>query len=226
MNINPTCSISKRQPKEFYLRLIYWVLVKVKFEVVTEYQQLAQYFSDFVPLTMDYFIWNFQSRYDFNPESWRKFAGINDNISFTEVIEKFQLQKANRMFSEDFIHRIKKDYNKGMWSFLLYSLEDALIGTARLTKRNQYECELHSLFVEPSYRGKQIGTKLLQKMIEVARKEGYEVIYLATFPFWQSALKLYEKMGFRIIDQIESGFMDRDNTKGIEIFMELRLKTT
>ncbi|MCE7733741.1 MAG: GNAT family N-acetyltransferase [Candidatus Heimdallarchaeota archaeon] len=201
--------------------------MKVKFEVLTSYEQLTQHFSDFVPLTMDYFIWNFQFRYDVYPDSWRKWTGMNDYESFEKVIDKFQVQKTSKMFSKEFVQRIKKDYRKGMWSFLLYSMEDILIGTARLTKRNENECELHSLFIDQQFRGNQLGKKLLQKMIEVAKNEGFEVIYLSTFPFWGPAIKLYEEMGFIRCDFIDFGNMNQENKiENGEIFMRLNLIST
>ena len=112
-----------------------------------------------------------------------------------------------------------------MWLFLTYSIGDELIGAARITRRSENECELHSLYVDPKFRGRYYGTKLLQKIIKVVEDEGFEIIYLTTFPYMKSAKSLYEKMGFVISEFVEIGNIDRAYAKEtVTIFMKLDMK--
>ena len=55
-----------------------------------------------------------------------------------------------------------------------------------------------SLYKE--YRGKGIGTELMRKMLELLRKDGYGKASLAVQKA-NYAVKMYEKVGFRTVDQ-------------------------
>ena len=55
-----------------------------------------------------------------------------------------------------------------------------------------------SLYKE--YRGKGIGTKLMKRMLELLRQKGYKKASLAVQKD-NYAVKMYEKVGFKIVDQ-------------------------
>lgn len=52
---------------------------------------------------------------------------------------------------------------------------------------------IHSLYVEPSFRGRGLGRELTQTMIAWCRKEGFEWIYLHAS---DAGRRLYESLGF------------------------------
>jgi putative acetyltransferase len=58
-------------------------------------------------------------------------------------------------------------------------------------------CELQKLYFKPSARGQGWGSKLLLMVIEAARKDDYQEMYLETVPMMQPAIHLYEKLGFQ-----------------------------
>jgi L-amino acid N-acyltransferase YncA len=53
-----------------------------------------------------------------------------------------------------------------------------------------------SVYVERSWRGRGVGRRLLEHLIEQARALGYHKMMLSTFPFNASGVALYERMGF------------------------------
>lgn len=57
--------------------------------------------------------------------------------------------------------------------------------------------ELHELHVEPAYRNRGIGTRLVRAAIRQARKAGYPVMYLLAEEDNIPARKVYAKAGFR-----------------------------
>lgn len=67
------------------------------------------------------------------------------------------------------------------------------IGLRRLDAEN---CELKRVYVRPEFRGHQIGRSMIGTILEDAVQIGYKAMYLDTLPFLQSALRLYEKLGF------------------------------
>ena len=57
---------------------------------------------------------------------------------------------------------------------------------------------LDDLFVKEAYRGKKIGSKLMEKMMEVAREEKCHRLRLQVFNWNSSAIEVYKKSGFNI----------------------------
>ena len=62
-------------------------------------------------------------------------------------------------------------------------------------------CELQKMYMLPKARGKKIGKQLILKCLDFAKNSGYSDCYLETFPNMKSAINLYKKNGFEIIDQ-------------------------
>lgn len=57
--------------------------------------------------------------------------------------------------------------------------------------------ELVKFYLAAEARGKGVGTKLLQKIIALAKELGYLQLYLESFPELAQAVSMYEKAGFK-----------------------------
>jgi putative acetyltransferase len=57
---------------------------------------------------------------------------------------------------------------------------------------------IRSMAVRPSMRGRGIGKLLLQRVEQFALANGYKRLILNTTPFLASAIRLYERFGFRV----------------------------
>lgn len=80
--------------------------------------------------------------------------------------------------------------------FLVYANEK-LAGCIALRKIETGICEMKRLFVREDFRGSGIGRILIEKIIEEARKIGYEKMRLDTYPpKMGKAVSLYESFGF------------------------------
>jgi L-amino acid N-acyltransferase YncA len=53
-----------------------------------------------------------------------------------------------------------------------------------------------SIYIVGGWRGKGVGRRLLEHLIEQARALGYHKMMLSAFPFNASGVALYERMGF------------------------------
>lgn len=66
-----------------------------------------------------------------------------------------------------------------------------------------------SVYVERRWRGKGVGRRLLERLVELAREVGYHKMVLSTFPFNESGVALYERLGFRRVGVYrEQGMLD------------------
>lgn len=57
-------------------------------------------------------------------------------------------------------------------------------------------CEMKRFYVRPAHRGHGIGLKLAEAIIAEAKSAGYEQMRLDTAPSMQSAIRIYESLGF------------------------------
>ena len=57
-------------------------------------------------------------------------------------------------------------------------------------------CELKKLFLLPEGRGLGLGKKLSQQCLDFAKQQGFQQCYLDTLASMQSAVALYNKLGF------------------------------
>lgn len=65
-------------------------------------------------------------------------------------------------------------------------------------QRAMHRGEIVQVYVDPNYRGQNIGEKLIRRVLEYAfTLEGIEQVQLSVIASNQTAIKLYEKIGFK-----------------------------
>ncbi len=115
------------------------------------------------------------------------------------------------------INHLEKKYGNPYGRLYLAFYDDKLAGCIGLRKIDGQRCEMKRLYVRPEFRGKQIGSFLIEKIVDDARKIGYTQMLLDTLPFLKSAIRLYQKYGFYEIESYNDSPMDTS------IFMRLDL---
>ena len=79
---------------------------------------------------------------------------------------------------------------------LIATDEGTSTGCVALRPINRKTCEMKRLFVRPERQGLGLGRMLVAEVITEARRIGYNTVLLDTLPSMQSALRLYERLGF------------------------------
>jgi len=124
-----------------------------------------------------------------------------------EWLERFNLTESHDLEILD--HPRENVIDRGGFIFLLKQ-EDTIIGTAGIFKINDREYELIKMSVAPEYRGKKFGDMLLQKCISKAREMNASKLILFSNSNLQTAIRLYEKFGFRHIEVADRPYETAD----------------
>jgi len=91
-----------------------------------------------------------------------------------------------------------------------------------IPKRKRHSCIL-SIGIIKEYWGKGIGRKTLNRIIEIARDEGYEVMNLYCYSDNERAIRLYKSSGFEQCGKIKKCYKV-NNTYYDCVMMQLDLK--
>jgi len=81
---------------------------------------------------------------------------------------------------------------------------DEIVGFAFIKLKNRTDGEL-GIGIRDDFQGKGIGSKLMDNLIKLARKEGLKKIRLTVLADNYKAIRLYEKFGFKKTKFMKNG---------------------
>ncbi len=88
----------------------------------------------------------------------------------------------------------------GLWSAAVDGRIEGCITIDGLQAEGE-GAHLRWFIVSDRFRGRGIGRKLIEVAIDFCRKNGYKQVYLWTFEGLNAARHLYEKTGFKLIEE-------------------------
>ncbi|MDD7914152.1 GNAT family N-acetyltransferase [Polaribacter ponticola] len=118
---------------------------------------------------------------------------------------------------DDLLDNPQKFLDKGSFIFLAH-FNSKIVGTISLVPVNDTTFEILKLGVVDGYKGLGIGNKLMQTCIDICKEKNIEILTLESSSKLESALKLYEKLGFKHVEIVDVHFESAD------VKMELKLK--
>lgn len=97
-------------------------------------------------------------------------------------------------------HPVEHIVNQGGYIFMAEYKGQPVGSLAMMKSKNpKYDFELVKFAVDPTVRGKRIGSRLLERVIDEARRLGAKHLFLESNHNNAAAVHLYEKFGFRHI---------------------------
>lgn len=106
-------------------------------------------------------------------------------------------EELGKEFEPEGRHYFYNDIEKSFEVFYCLLDEEKVIGTVALKKIDEYTVELKALYLDKSYRGQHLGSRLVKAVVDEAGKLGYKSIVLDSMSKYKDALRLYEKYGFK-----------------------------
>lgn len=128
--------------------------------------------------------------------------GIEDRIATLETEERTPEERRAWIDARDPQHPV-----------MVAVADGQVVGFGSLNVFNPRKAYDHvadfSIYVERSWRGKGVGSRLLRALIQRAGHIGYHKLVLSAFPFNQGGVALYKKFGFRVVGIYqEQGLLD------------------
>ncbi|MFN8672951.1 MAG: GNAT family N-acetyltransferase [Candidatus Sericytochromatia bacterium] len=122
------------------------------------------------------------------------------NIVFS-VLEEYGL-KPNQEGIDDDLDDIETNYlnNNGFFGIIKNNNNNKILGTFALYKVDNDVCEIRKMYFLPSLRGKGWGKKVIKFLVTKAIENGYKKIVLETNQVLKEAISLYEKCGFKKLE--------------------------
>lgn len=126
----------------------------------------------------------------------------SENPDFIALIKTFDT------FLWERYPELKKDYwGNNIIEFnanvVLIYLDEKAVASGCFKKYNEITVELKRMFVSPEARGLGLAQQVIKELEIEARKKGFESMILETLYKQIEAISLYQKVGFKIVENYE-----------------------
>ena len=119
------------------------------------------------------------------------------------VFDELNIPKVGTAYEDPYLDFMFEEYNKPKSVYYVVENNGKIVGCAGiapLANEAPVICELQKMYFLPETRGLGIGSKMMDKCLESAKKFGFENCYIETMPFMHAAQRLYKKSGFEYLD--------------------------
>jgi len=120
-----------------------------------------------------------------------------------EVLVELGAPKVGTAYEDKSLDVLSEVYVSDKAIYFVAEIDGDIVGGAgisQLENTTDNICELQKMYFLPEARGKGLGAKMIVKCLDIAKDLGYEKCYLETLPYMKSAVKLYKKSGFKVLD--------------------------
>jgi len=149
-----------------------------------------------------------------------------DNVSIAKVIRaifhELDAPKVGTAYADPILDTLFEVYQEPRSVYYVVEKDGKVVGgcgVAPLENGDASVCELQKMYFAPEIRGTGYAEKIIEKCLEFAQKQGFEICYLETLSFMTTAQKLYKRIGFENID----GPMGNTGHNSCEVWMTKKL---
>ena len=136
-----------------------------------------------------------------------------NNFIISVFVEEFGFEQFREGLKEQNNHKYIEN-GSNLWIAL--NENDDIVGTIALRKHNDTDAEIKKLYVRKDYRGIGLSKELYSKVMNEAKENDFNRIFLGTYDKLQSAILFYLKRGFT---QIEESNDDEEGARYFELYV-------
>ncbi|AOY76489.1 bifunctional helix-turn-helix transcriptional regulator/GNAT family N-acetyltransferase [Clostridium formicaceticum] len=97
-----------------------------------------------------------------------------------------------------------ENYHPEKDKFWFAEVKGNMIGAIAIVGHSAKKAQLRWFILHPKFRGMSIGNRLLNEAIQYCREKGYQSVFLETTEEQKTAIRMYEKVGFRKVAEREN----------------------
>ena len=147
---------------------------------------------------------------------------------YTDDDKKIMIEKQREFYTENcgfdekFIAYLRSTFEAEIEKIWIAEVDGVFAGCIGLVKKDDKTALLRWFFIDTSVRGKGVGTKLIQTLINYCQNTQYEKLSLETVSQLKTARRLYSKCGFELTEANEQLMWGQDL---VEEHWELKLQS-
>ena len=149
-----------------------------------------------------------------------------DNESIAKVIRaifhELDAPKVGTAYADPILDTLYEVYQAPRSVYYVVEHDGKVVGgcgVAPLENGDDSVCELQKMYFAPEIRGTGYAEKIIEKCLEFAKTQSFEICYLETLSFMTTAQKLYKRIGFENI----CGPMGNTGHSSCEVWMTKKL---
>lgn len=118
--------------------------------------------------------------------------------------DEYKFSKAFSDYVEEYVLKFHEHYDKLKENMWIAEVNGKTAGVIALVKVYDDTAQLRWFLIEPEDRGKGLGRKLMETLIDFCKERGYKHILLWTVNTLEAARHLYGSYGFKLTESIEN----------------------
>ena len=126
-------------------------------------------------------------------------AQVEDCLPILELVtailsKEFPADQA--AYTADDLEKLMETYRGPSETFLVAEEDRRIVGTCGVKAEGAQKAILRRLFVDSGYRGRGVGTQLLQEALAFCRSKGFREVVIRTSGRMERAIRLCRSQGF------------------------------
>lgn len=131
-----------------------------------------------------------------------------DNKEVAKMIRQVLIEqgapKVGTAYEDKTLDQLFEAFQKDRAEYFVLVEGGKILGSAGISPLDNGSpevCELQKMYFDTSVRGRGLGNQMMQKCLDFARAQKFEMCYIETLPSMKAAQKLYVKTGFEYIPE-------------------------
>ena len=127
-------------------------------------------------------------------------AGAGDSPAIVKLVTTILAKEYpadQAAYASDDLRKLEETYQGPGCTFFVAEQDDQIVGTCGVKAENKQTAILRRLFVDPHYRDRGIGCRLLQEALAFCRTSGFREVIMRTSTRMEQAIRLCKHLGFQ-----------------------------